>query len=113
MFELVRNLWTSYTRSFDPGSIYSGTIYAVVSLVFWVYYAALIFIIGGEVSQAQAAARAEAAARRWRVTRLGRREDRKTRCDLRRGTRDTPCERSLGCLLVFSSSRLRVFWYLA
>ncbi|HEX4936089.1 MAG TPA: YihY/virulence factor BrkB family protein, partial [Gemmatimonadaceae bacterium] len=52
MFEIVRNLWTSYTRSFDPGSFYSGTIYAVVSLVFWVYYAALIFIIGGEVSQA-------------------------------------------------------------
>jgi len=52
MFEIVRNLWTSYTKSFDPGSIYSGTVYAVVSLVFWVYYAALIFIIGGEVSQA-------------------------------------------------------------
>lgn len=52
LLELARNLWTAFTESFDPGSIYSGTLYAIVSLVFWVYYAALIFIIGGEVSQA-------------------------------------------------------------
>ncbi len=52
LFEIARNLWTAFTRSFDPGSIYSGTIYAMVSLVFWVYYSALIFIVGGEVSQA-------------------------------------------------------------
>lgn len=52
LFELARNLWTAYTRSFDPGSLYKGTLYALVSLVFWVYYSALIFIIGGEVSQA-------------------------------------------------------------
>lgn len=52
LLELARNLWTAFTRSFDPGSIYTGTLYVIVSLVFWVYYAALIFIIGGEVSQA-------------------------------------------------------------
>lgn len=52
LFELARNLWTAFTKSFNPGSIYSGTIYAMVSLVFWVYYSALIFIIGGEVAQA-------------------------------------------------------------
>ena len=52
LFELARNLWSAFTRSFDPGSIYSGTLYAIVSLVFWVYYSALMFIIGGEVSQA-------------------------------------------------------------
>lgn len=52
LFELARNVWTAYTENFDPGSIYSGTIYVIVSLVFWVYYAALIFIIGGEVAQA-------------------------------------------------------------
>lgn len=52
LFEIARNLWTSFTRSFDPGSVYSGTLYALVSLVFWVYYSALIFILGGEVSQA-------------------------------------------------------------
>jgi membrane protein len=52
LLEIARNLWTAYTRSFDPGSVYSGTLYAVVSVVFWVYYAALIFILGGEVAQA-------------------------------------------------------------
>ncbi len=52
LFEAARNLWTAYTQSFDPGSLYTGTLYAVVSLVFWVYYSALIFIIGGEVAQA-------------------------------------------------------------
>jgi membrane protein len=52
LFEIARNLWTAYTSNFDPGSLYKGTIYALVSIVFWVYYAALIFIIGGEVSQA-------------------------------------------------------------
>ena len=53
LLELARNAWTAYTRSFDPGSVYTGTLYAVVSVVFWVYYAALIFILGGEVAQAQ------------------------------------------------------------
>lgn len=52
LLEIARNLWTSYTRSFNPGSVYTGTLYALVSIVFWVYYAALIFVIGGEVAQA-------------------------------------------------------------
>ena len=52
LLEVARNLWTAYTKSFDPGSVYSGTLYALVSLVFWVYYAALMFILGGEVAQA-------------------------------------------------------------
>lgn len=52
LLELARNLWTMYTREFDPGSVYSGTLYALVSVVFWVYYAALMFILGGEVAQA-------------------------------------------------------------
>jgi membrane protein len=52
LLEIARNVWTAYTKSFDPGSVYSGTLYALVSLVFWVYYAALMFILGGEVAQA-------------------------------------------------------------
>ncbi len=52
LLELARNVWTAYTREFDPGSVYTGTLYAVISVVFWVYYAALIFILGGEVAQA-------------------------------------------------------------
>ena len=37
--------------SFNPGSLYSGSIAAIVVLVIWVYYAALVFILGGEVGQ--------------------------------------------------------------
>jgi membrane protein len=51
MFELARRLFTAYIGSFNPGSLYTGTLYAVVIIVFWVYYAGLIFIIGGEVGQ--------------------------------------------------------------
>lgn len=52
LLELARNLWTAITRSYDPGSIYVGTLYVLISLVFWVYYSALIFILGAEISQA-------------------------------------------------------------
>ena len=41
----------TYVRSFNPGSLYQGTIAAMVVVVIWVYYAALIFILGGEVGQ--------------------------------------------------------------
>jgi membrane protein len=51
LFELARNLFTAYVTSFNPGSLYSGTLYALVIIVFWVYYAAMIFILGGEVAQ--------------------------------------------------------------
>jgi membrane protein len=51
MFEIAKNLFTTYVAEFDPGSIYTGTLYALVIVVFWVYYAALIFILGGEVGQ--------------------------------------------------------------
>lgn len=52
LFEIARNVWTAFTPSMSSESIYTGTLYAMVSLVFWVYYSALLFIIGGEVSQA-------------------------------------------------------------
>jgi membrane protein len=51
MFELAKFLFTSYVSSFNPGSLYTGTVAAIVVVVFWVYYAALIFILGGEVGQ--------------------------------------------------------------
>jgi membrane protein len=50
-FELARHLFSRYLGSFHPGSLYTGTIAALVIVVFWVYYAALIFILGGEVGQ--------------------------------------------------------------
>ena len=51
MFELAKLVFTFYVRSFNPGSLYQGTLAAMVVVVVWVYYAALIFILGGEVGQ--------------------------------------------------------------
>jgi membrane protein len=51
MFELAKNVFTAYVAEFNPGSLYTGTLYALVIVVFWVYYAAMIFILGGEVGQ--------------------------------------------------------------
>ena len=51
MFELAKNVFTAYVAEFNPGSVYTGTLYALVIVVFWVYYAAMIFILGGEVAQ--------------------------------------------------------------
>jgi membrane protein len=51
MFELAKLIFAVYVSSFNPGSLYAGTVAAVVVVVFWVYYAALIFILGGEVGQ--------------------------------------------------------------
>jgi membrane protein len=51
MFEVAKFLFTYYVRSFNPGSFYAGTVAALVVVVFWVYYASLIFILGGEEGQ--------------------------------------------------------------
>jgi membrane protein len=51
MFELARHLFSRLIGSFHPGSLYTGTIAALVIAVVWVYYSALIFILGGEVGQ--------------------------------------------------------------
>lgn len=51
-FEIARGLFGMLARTFPPGSIYSGTLGAIVVVVFWVYYAALIFIVGAEVASA-------------------------------------------------------------
>jgi membrane protein len=51
LFELARHAFARIIASFHPGSFYTGTIAALVIVVVWVYYAALIFILGGEVGQ--------------------------------------------------------------
>ena len=51
MFEIARNAFSAYVRNFNPGSLYTGALTAIVVVVIWVYYAALIFILGGEVGQ--------------------------------------------------------------
>jgi membrane protein len=50
-FELARHVFAQVIGSFHPGSLYTGTIAALVIAVVWVYYSALIFILGGEVGQ--------------------------------------------------------------
>jgi membrane protein len=50
LFEAARWIFSAYVRTFNPGSLYTGTLTAIVVVV-WTYYAALIFILGGEVGQ--------------------------------------------------------------
>lgn len=51
LFELARSGFTFVVHRFDPASWYTGTLAAVIVVMFWVYYAALIFVMGGELSQ--------------------------------------------------------------
>lgn len=51
MFELARQVFSYYADAFKPGSLYTGTIVSLVVIIVWFYYAALIFILGGEVGQ--------------------------------------------------------------
>jgi membrane protein len=51
MFEIAKRGFGAYVQSFNPGSFYRGTVAAMVIVVIWVYYASMIFILGGEVAQ--------------------------------------------------------------
>ena len=51
MLELAKYLFAFIMRGINPGSLYAGTLYAIVIVVVWTYYAALLFILGGEVGQ--------------------------------------------------------------
>ena len=51
LFEGAKQAFRALIRSMNPSSLYTGTIAALVIVVVWVYYAALIFLIGGEVGQ--------------------------------------------------------------
>jgi membrane protein len=50
-FEAARTAFRYYTETFNPASLYTGTLTALVVVIVWCYYAALIFILGGEVGQ--------------------------------------------------------------
>jgi membrane protein len=50
-FEAARIVFSYYTATFNPGSMYTTTLSAIVVVVVWFYYASLIFILGGEVAQ--------------------------------------------------------------
>ena len=62
MFEIARSVFSVLVRQFDPSSLYTGTIAVVVAVVFWTYYGALLFLIGGELAQAAELRRTELAA---------------------------------------------------
>ena len=51
MFELAKYAFGILIVSFSPQTMYTGTVAAAVITVIWVYYGALIFILGGEVGQ--------------------------------------------------------------
>jgi membrane protein len=50
LFEIARQLFTKLLTTFSPGGLYTGTIAAVAIVVLWVYWASILFIIGGEVA---------------------------------------------------------------
>jgi membrane protein len=50
-FELAKYVFRLVIAGLNPQSIYTGTIAALVIIVVWVYYAALIFLVGGELGQ--------------------------------------------------------------
>ena len=50
-FEAARTVFAIYTNTFNPASLYSGTLAVIIIVIVWSYYAALIFILGGEVGQ--------------------------------------------------------------
>jgi len=50
-FEVARTVFSYYTTTFNPASLYTTTLAAIIIVIVWFYYAALIFILGGEVGQ--------------------------------------------------------------
>lgn len=63
LFEIARNAFTFLVHHFNPASWYTGSLAAVIVVMFWVYYAALIFVIGGELSQVYEARHLQRAAK--------------------------------------------------
>lgn len=52
LFEIARHVFALLVQQLDPSSLYTGSIAAIVAVVFWTYYGALLFLIGGEVAHA-------------------------------------------------------------
>ena len=60
LFELARWVFALTIRNFPPSSLFTGTLSALVVVVFWTYYAALIFVLGAETASATGHAIADA-----------------------------------------------------
>lgn len=52
LFEFARWIFAMVMHAFPPTSLYSGTLGALVVVMFWTYYAALIFVLGAEIAHA-------------------------------------------------------------
>jgi membrane protein len=51
LLEFAKWAFAALLPRLGVGGLYTGTLAAIVIVVFWTYYAALIFLIGGEVAQ--------------------------------------------------------------
>ena len=52
LFEIARVIIFEFVfRAINPASLYSGTLAVIVVVVFWAYYAAVLFLIGGVVAR--------------------------------------------------------------
>ena len=51
LFELAKQLFSLVVVHLDTASVYTGALAAIVIVVVWVYYSAIVFILGGEVGQ--------------------------------------------------------------
>ena len=60
LFEIARWIFAVVIRAFPPSSLFTGTLSALVVVVFWTYYAALIFVLGAETASATGDAIADA-----------------------------------------------------
>jgi len=53
LFEIARWIFGQVVAAFPPTSVYTGTLGAVFIVMFWTYYAALIFVLGAEVAHTE------------------------------------------------------------
>lgn len=53
LFEVARWLFGVVMHAFPPSSVYTGTLGAIFLVIFWTYYAALIFVLGAEVAHTE------------------------------------------------------------
>lgn len=51
MFEVARWVFAFVVHRWNPGTLYTGALATIVVVVVWVYYAALIVILGAQASQ--------------------------------------------------------------
>ncbi len=66
LFEMARWAFSAFAAAFRPSSFYTGALAAVVAATLWVYYAAVIFVVGAEVAQVYELLRGGPAAPRLR-----------------------------------------------